>query len=107
MNRSTLLNQFVKTRSQQFKQAYNKQSNICVTMTRKAKQDYCNDVKVRRINDNKQFWKTLKVFFSNKVGADETITFIPNNKVVLDDKEVAATFKPYFDTIVENLRINR
>lgn len=63
MNRSSLLNQFVKTESQEFKQAYNKQSNLCVAMTRKAKQDYCNDVKVRRIKDNKQFWKTLKVFF--------------------------------------------
>ena len=43
--------------------------------------------------DNKQFWKTIKPFFSNKVGDKEKITLIEEEKVVSEDKEVAETFK--------------
>ena len=43
--------------------------------------------------DNKQFWKTVKHFFSNKVGDKEKITLIEEEKVVSEDKEVAETFK--------------
>ena len=35
------------------------------------------------------------------------LTFIENDKVVSDDNKVAETFKLYFETIVENLGINR
>ena len=51
--------------------------------------------------------KTVKLFLSSKVGANEKITFIENDKVVSDDNKVAETFKLYFETIVENLDINR
>ena len=40
MTRSRLRNKFLKTNSQECKQAYNRQRNLCVTMVRKAKKNY-------------------------------------------------------------------
>ena len=67
MTRSRLPNEFLKIKSQEYKQVYNKQRNLCVTMIRKTKKYYFNDPNVRNITDNKQFWKTVKPFFSSKV----------------------------------------
>ena len=68
MTLSKLCNKFLKTKSQECKQAYNKQRNLRVTMVRKAKKNYFNSLNIRNITDNKQFWKTVKPFFSSKVG---------------------------------------
>ena len=55
--------------------------------------------------DNKQFWNTMKPFFSSKVGNNEK-TLIGGDKVVSEEKEVTETLKSYFETTVENLGIN-
>ena len=62
MTRSRLRNKFLKTKSQECKQAYNKQRNLCVTVVRKAKKNYFNNLNVRIITDNKQFYKFVKPF---------------------------------------------
>ena len=106
MTRSRLRNKFLKTKYQECKQVYNKKRNLFVTMVRKAKKNYFNNFNVRNITDNKQFWETLKPFFSSKVDANERITLIEGDKVVSEDGEVTETFKSYFEAIVENLDIN-
>ena len=100
MTRSRLTNKFLKMKSQECEQGYNKQRNLCVTMIRNAKKNYFNNLNVRNITDNKQFWKTVKPFFSSKVVNNE------EDKVASKDREVAETFKSYFETILENLGIN-
>ena len=75
-----LQNKFLKTKSKECKQPCNKQRNLCVTMVRKAKKNYFNNLNVRNITDNKQFRKAVKSFFSNKVGNNERITLIEGGK---------------------------
>ena len=75
-------------------------------MVQKAKKNYFNNFNVRNITDIKQFWNTVKPFFSSKVGDNEIVTLIDRGKIISEDREVAETFKPYFETIVENLGIN-
>ena len=101
MTCSKLRDKFLKTKSQECKQAYNKQRNLW-----KASKNYFNNLSVRNITDNKQFWKTVKPFFSNKVAENEKITLIEEDKVVSEDKEVAETFKSYFETLVKKLGVN-
>ena len=86
MTRSKLRNKFVKTKSQECKQVYNKQRNLCVAMVRKVKKNDFNNRNVRNITDNKQFWKTVKPFFSIKAGDNQIITLIE------EDKDVAEKF---------------
>ena len=45
-------------------------------------------------------------FFSNKVAGNEKITSIEEGEAVLEDNEMADSFKSYFETIVENFSIN-
>ena len=68
MTLSKLRNKFLKSKSQECKKAYNKQRNLFVAMVRKAEINYFNNLNVRNITDNKQFWKNVKPFFSNTRG---------------------------------------
>ena len=58
--------------------------SFCVTMVRKAKKNYFNNLNLRNITDNKQFWKTVKLII---------ITLIKGEKVVSEDREVAEILK--------------
>ena len=62
----------------------------------KSKEKLLNNLNVRNITDNKQFWNTVEPFFSSKVGDNERVTLIEADKVVSEDREVAETFKSYF-----------
>ena len=106
MTRSRLRNKFLKKKSQECKQTYNKRRNDCVTMIRITKKNYFDYLNIRNITDNEQVWKTVKPFFSSKVGDNERITLIEGDRVVPEGREVAETIKSYFETIVEILGIN-
>ena len=75
-------------------------------MVRKAKKNYFNNLNVRNIMDDKQFWNTVKPFPSSKLRDNERMTLIEGENVVSEDREVAETFKSYFETIVKKLGIN-
>ena len=67
MLRTKLRNQFLKKRTLQARTKYNKQRNICVSLVKKAKQNYYENLDLKDINDNKKFWATVKPLFSNKI----------------------------------------
>ena len=66
MDRSRLRNRFLKTRSNEDKKAYNTQRNYCLTLVRKAKKDYHNNLEHQNVTDNKVLGKSIKSFFLNK-----------------------------------------
>ena len=74
-----LRNKFLETKSQWLEQAYNKQRNLYGTMVRK--QEKINNFNVRNITANKQFWKTVKPFSSNKLGVNKKSNFNKREKI--------------------------
>ena len=64
-----------------------------------------NNLHVKKITDNKKFWKTVKPCFSDKYIKAEKITLIEEENIVSDDKEVAKIFCEFFGNIVKNLDI--
>ena len=62
-------------------------------MVRKAEINYFNNLNVRNITDNKQFWKNIKPFSSNTRGQRSF-------------KKVAETFESYPEPFWENIGIN-
>ena len=80
MLRSKLRNQFLKTKSQEFKMKYNQQRNLCVSITRKAKRNYYENLDLRDITDSITFWATVKTLFSSKIKSTEYITLEENGK---------------------------
>ena len=106
MLRSKLRNQLLKTKSQESKMKYNKQRNLGVSITRKAKRSYYEHLDLKDITDSKKFWATVKPLFSNKIKSTEYITLEENGKIITNDKELARIFNEFFVNIVANLRIN-
>ena len=58
MNRTMLRNRFLKSRSFEDKAAYNKQRNYCVSLVRKTKTDYYNNLIIRRLLTTNPFGNT-------------------------------------------------
>ena len=106
MLRSKLRNQFLKTKTQKSKLKYSKQRNLCVSITRKAKRSYYENLDLKDITDSKKFWATVKPLFSSKIKSTEYITLEENGKIISNDKELARIFNGFFVNIVPNLGIN-
>ena len=59
----------------------------------------------KRVTDNKQFWKTVKPYLTDKTFKDERITLTENEKTVSDKRELVKISNEYFSNIVSNLDI--
>ena len=66
MLHSRLRNKLLKTKTEEFKQLYNKQRNLCVTLLLKAKTNYFAELDNRILKDDIKFWKTVNSLFSEK-----------------------------------------
>ena len=106
MLRTKLRNQLLKTRTSEAKLKYNKQRNLCVSLLRKTKRNYYENLNLNDISDNKKFWTTVKALFCNKIKSVENITLDENGKLVRNEHEVANIFNDLFVNIVPNLGIN-
>ena len=84
---SKLRNKFLKSRSLSDKKAYNKRRNACVNLLRKTKKQYYSTLNVKNIVDNKKFWKTVKMYFSDKSNNFEKIFLIEQERVITSDSE--------------------
>ena len=76
MKRSQLRNTFLNTKSDIDRKAYNKQSNLCVSLIRREKTNFFNNISTRDIADNKTFWKTVKPLLTDKIQTKSKITLI-------------------------------
>ena len=74
--RSRLRNKFLNTKSDIDRKAYNKQRNLCVSLIRREKKNFFNNISTRDITDNKTFWKTVKPLFTEKIQTKSKITLI-------------------------------
>ena len=84
---------------------YNKQTNICVALLEKTKKKYYKALKLSDVNDNKNFWKTVKLLFGNKIKCKSQIALVEGNNLVTDDKVLAETFDKFFVNVAATLGI--
>ena len=87
--------------------AYKKQQNICGKLLQKAEKDYLNNLNIKRVTNNKPFWKTVKPCLTDKTLRDKKITLVENEKVASEEKELVKIFNEYFTNTVSNLDIQR
>ena len=73
MERSRLRNKFLRTKSDIDKKAYNKQRNLCVSLIRREKKNFYNNISTRDITYNKTFWKTVETLFTDKIQANSEL----------------------------------
>ena len=85
MKRTRLENKF-KYQCEGNKRAYNVQRKLCVSLVRKAKKDYFDNLDFGNVTDHKKFWKTVKSFFYRwKMDHDKTI--LVEDDEIISEKE--------------------
>ena len=67
MTRSRLRNKYLRNKNEDNRALYVKQRNYCVSLLRKSKKKYYENLDERNLIDNKLFWKTIKRSFSDKI----------------------------------------
>ena len=92
MKRARLRNPYLKKRTEATKAAYNYQRNICVSLFRKSKRSYFENLNLKFVRDTKKCWSNTASLFSNKIKSKERITLIENENIISNDKKVAETF---------------
>ena len=105
MTRSRLRHQFLNNPNEESKARYSKYRNYCTSLFRKEKKLYYNNLDIKLINDNKNFWKTIKPLFSDKHFGNNKITLLDGDEIISEDAEVAEKFNKYFSNVVKNLNI--
>ena len=66
MKRSRPRNNFLRNRTEENKILYNRQGNYCVSLSRKPKRGYYENLKIKNVTDTKLFWKSIKPLPSDK-----------------------------------------
>ena len=107
MTRTKLRNISLQNKSEENKIRYTKQRNFCVSLFRKTKKQYYQNLNEKTVADNKLFWKTVKPFLSDKVSGIYKIHLIENNELIKSDSKTAETLNNFFSNIVQNLNIAR
>ena len=105
MLRTKLRNIFFKNRTEENKGRYTKQRSLCVTLLRKCKREYSDNLYEKNVCDNKKFWRAVKPLLSNKIISNEKITIIECDKIIRSDKETAKVLNEFFCNAVTNLNI--
>ena len=85
MKRSRLRNKFLNTKSDIGRKAYNKQRNFCVSLIRREKKNFFNNISTRDITDNKTFWRTGKPRFTDKIQAKSKIVSGVGQEQIVSD----------------------
>ena len=66
MQRSKLRNLFLKKRTEENRNNYVKQRNLCVTLLRKSEREFFGSLNETNLCDNKNFWGVVKLYYRIK-----------------------------------------
>ena len=107
MTRSRFCNKYLKNRNEEKRAIYIKQRNYCVSLLRKSKKKYYENLEERNLMDNKLFWKTIKPSFSDKIVKRDRTHLTEKGEVVKTELETAETLNNFFENVIKNLMIQK
>ena len=105
MYRSQLKNKFNRNPTHQNKLNHRKQRNKCVSLVRQARRNFFTNLDIRKVQDNKRFWKTVKPLLSSKSKSSGKIILTEHDSIITDNEEIAETLNDYFISIADSLKI--
>ena len=70
-------------------------------MARKSKKDFCNNLNVRNITDNNQFWKTVKPFSLKNLAAMKKSKCNRTGQSSFKGERSSRNISSYFEIVVE------
>ena len=83
------------------------QRNFCVNLLSKAKTEYFQVLNVKDLSDNRKFWKNIKLFFSNKGLNSNKLMLKEDNRLIIEEKELATVMSTFFVNITESLDLKK
>ena len=100
--RSRLRNKFLKNPIKANDSLFKKQPNKCVLLRKKCIKNDFSKVTESGVNTNKEFWKIIKPFLTNKgFHLGNVITVTENDEVITEEKILAEKFNNHYTFIVE------
>ena len=60
---------------------------------------------LKNVTDNKEFWKTVKPFLSDKVTTFPKISLVEKGEIISDESKVANSFSNFFENAIRSLGI--
>ena len=66
-------------------EAFKRYRNFCVSLLRKEKKKFYNNLDISIMFDNKKFWKYIRPLFSGKSKSKSKITLIKGDEIISDD----------------------
>ena len=88
---SRLKKNFLRKKTEETRKLYVKQRNKCVSLLKKAKKEYYQNLDEKNVIDNKKFWKTVKPLLSDNSVSREKINLTANEKMLTSESETAET----------------
>ena len=107
MVRSKLRNKYLKLKTVESHEAYKCQRNYCVSLLRKTKKEFYENLNPSLIADCKTFWKQVKPFFSDKTIINSNIILLEGNEIISTTRECAEVMNTFFSDAVNKLDIDR
>ena len=105
MTRSRLRNRFLKNPNKNNEVKFKQHCNFCINLLKREKSKYYNSLDLKKITDNRQFWKTIKPLFSEKQNISRRITLIDGDNIISNDADVAKAMNICFSNAINNLEI--
>jgi exonuclease III len=105
MRRSQLQTKYYKTKNANDYTLFKKQRNFVSKMYKKEKKIFYKNLDIRKVLDNKTFWKYMKPVLSGKSTCNPKITLVVGDSIITEDTLLAETFNSFFKDAVENLEI--
>ena len=65
-----------------------------------------NNLDLKNITDNKQFWRNVKLVLLDKISESSKTTLVNNNRILSDDREICDIFNKFFVNVIPNLNIH-
>ena len=62
---------------------------------------------MKDVNESKQFWKTIKPFFTEKTKTTNNIILAENNQTVRDDRTICQIFNTYFKNVTKGIKLRQ
>ena len=108
IQKSKLRNIFLKNRTEENRNNYAKQRNLCVTLLRKSKRQFYGNLNEKKLCDNTKFWGIiLSLYYLIKLLLMKKITLVEKDNIGENDKKIATVLKKFFSNIISNLGIPR
>ena len=107
MKRFELKNKFNKERNIENWSEYKLQRKYCSNLLRHSKKHHFDSVNIKDETENKQFWKTVKPFFTDRAKISNNVILTENNQTVIEDREICQIFKKYFTNATDVLMLRQ